>query len=64
MAIVAERDDANELALLGGFVFSVGGDALLGISAGSQRLLASLAVRNPDDDAPAGGGDTVARVLR
>jgi len=33
----------GELALLGGFVFSVGGDTLLGISAGS-RLLAFLAV--------------------
>lgn len=38
--------DSNELSLLGGFVFSVGGDALLGISAGSQRLLAFLAVRD------------------
>jgi DNA-binding SARP family transcriptional activator len=37
---------ANELSLLGGFVFSVGGDALLGISAGSQRLLAFLALRD------------------
>ena len=36
----------NELSLLGGFVFSVGGDALLGISGGSQRLLAFLAVRD------------------
>jgi DNA-binding SARP family transcriptional activator len=36
----------NELSLLGGFVFSVGGDALLGISAASQRLLAFLAVRD------------------
>ena len=35
----------SELSLLGGFVFSVGGDAILGISAGSQRLLAFLAVR-------------------
>ena len=35
----------NELSLLGGFVFSVGGDALLGVSVGSQRLLAFLAVR-------------------
>ncbi len=34
----------HELALLGGFVFSVGGGALLGISGGSQRLLAFLAV--------------------
>jgi DNA-binding SARP family transcriptional activator len=37
--------DANELALLGGFVFSVGGEVLMGISSGSQRLLAFLAVR-------------------
>jgi DNA-binding SARP family transcriptional activator len=35
-----------ELTLLGGFVFSVGGDALLRISVGSQRLLAFLAVRD------------------
>jgi DNA-binding SARP family transcriptional activator len=33
------------MSLLGGFVFSVGGDALLGISTGSQRLLAFLALR-------------------
>jgi SARP family transcriptional regulator, regulator of embCAB operon len=39
-------DDPLELAILGGFVFSVGGDALLGISVGSQRLLAFLAVRD------------------
>ena len=39
-------DDTNQLSLLGGFVFSVGGDALLGISAGSQRLLAFLALRD------------------
>jgi DNA-binding SARP family transcriptional activator len=39
-------DEANELSLLGGFVFSVEGDAILGISAGSQRLLAFLAVRD------------------
>ncbi len=36
----------RELALLGGFVFSVGGEALLGMTAGSQRLLAFLAVRD------------------
>lgn len=36
----------NELSLLGGFVFSVGGDAILGVSGGSQRLLAFLAVRD------------------
>jgi len=34
------------LSLLGGFLFSVGGDALLGISAASQRLLAFLALRD------------------
>jgi DNA-binding SARP family transcriptional activator len=39
------RADGPELALLGGFVFSVEGDALLGISGGSQRLLAFLAIR-------------------
>ena len=39
-------DGADRLSLLGGFVFSVGGDALLGISAGSQRLLAFLALRD------------------
>lgn len=38
--------DEIELSLLGGFVFSVGGDAQLGISAGSQRLLAFLALRD------------------
>ncbi len=39
-------DGANELSLLGGFVFSVGGAAMLGISASSQRLLAFLALRD------------------
>jgi DNA-binding SARP family transcriptional activator len=39
-------DDLSELSLLGGFLFSVDGDALLGISAGSQRLLAFLAIRD------------------
>lgn len=43
---VAGTRDPNELALLGGFAFSVGGEALLGISAGSQRLLAFLAVKD------------------
>jgi DNA-binding SARP family transcriptional activator len=43
---MAEMGNKPELGLLGGFVFSVGGDALLGISAGSQRLLAFLAVRD------------------
>ena len=38
-------EHTNKLTLLGGFVFSVGGDALLGISASSQRLLAFLALR-------------------
>jgi two-component SAPR family response regulator len=38
--------DTRELLLLGGFVFSVGGDALVGVSAGSQRLLAFLALRD------------------
>jgi SARP family transcriptional regulator, regulator of embCAB operon len=36
----------SELSLLGGFVLSVGGDALLGISLGSQRLLAFLALQD------------------
>jgi DNA-binding SARP family transcriptional activator len=44
--MVPPRDGTNELDLLGGFVFSVAGDALLGISAGSQRLLAFLAIRD------------------
>ena len=44
MTVSAEPRTAGDLSLLGGFVFSVGGDALLGISAGSQRLLAFLAV--------------------
>ena len=42
---MAPSDGADELSVLGGFVFSVGGEALLGISAGSQRLLAFLALR-------------------
>lgn len=36
----------KELALLGGFVFPVEGEALLGISTGSQRLVSFLAVRD------------------
>jgi SARP family transcriptional regulator, regulator of embCAB operon len=36
----------SELSLLGGFVLSVGGDALLGISDDSQRLLAFLALQD------------------
>lgn len=39
-------EEGTELSLLGGFVFSVGGDVMLGVSAGSQRLLAFLAVRD------------------
>lgn len=39
-------ENETELSLLGGFVFSVGGDAMLGVSTGSQRLLAFLAVRD------------------
>ena len=46
MDFLADTDDTNELALLGGFVFSVQGDVLLGISAGTQRLLAFLAVKD------------------
>ena len=42
----AGQDAASELLLLGGFVFSVGGDALLGITAYSQRLLAVLTLRH------------------
>lgn len=42
---MAEPDDSTKLSLLGGFVFSVGGDALLGISGVSRRLLAFLALR-------------------
>lgn len=41
-----ESGEERALSVLGGFVFSVGGDALLGISAGSQRLLAFLALRD------------------
>lgn len=42
------RDAAGSKAvsLLGGFVLSIDGDALLGISASSQRLLAFLALRD------------------
>lgn len=43
--MLAVSDLTAGLSLLGGFVFSVGGDALLGVSAGSQRLLAFLALR-------------------
>ena len=44
VTVSAEPRTAGDISLLGGFVFSVGGDALLGISAASQRLLAFLAV--------------------
>jgi DNA-binding SARP family transcriptional activator len=43
---MTEPNRPTELSVLGGFLFSVGGDALLGISAGSQRLLAFLALRD------------------
>ena len=36
----------QQLSLLGGFVCSVEGAALLGVTASSQRLLAFLAVRD------------------
>lgn len=39
-------DEGKALSLLGGFLFSIEGDSILGISAGSQRLLAFLAVRD------------------
>lgn len=39
-------DDTNELSLLGGFVLSVGGEPPLTVSAGSQRLLAFLGLRD------------------
>jgi len=39
-------DPSTRMSLLGGFLLSAGGDALLGISAGSQKLLAFLALRN------------------
>lgn len=42
---IGEIGISNKLSLLGGFAFSVEGGALLGISAGSQRLLAFLVVR-------------------
>jgi SARP family transcriptional regulator, regulator of embCAB operon len=45
---VDESPEPHDLsvALLGGFAFSQGDDALLGISAGTQRLIAFLAVRD------------------
>lgn len=43
--MLAASEEVQDLAVLGGFVFSVGGAALLGVSVGSQRLLAFLAVR-------------------
>ena len=39
-------NEGHELSLLGGFLLSVEGDAILGISAGAQRLIAFLAVRD------------------
>ncbi len=42
---IGANNAPTELSILGGFVFSVGGDALLGISGESQRLLAFLAIR-------------------
>lgn len=44
MTVSAEPRLACDLTLLGGFVLSVGGDALLGISGGSRRLLAFVAI--------------------
>ncbi len=41
-----QPDASKRMSLLGGFLFSAGGDALLGISAGSQKLLAFLALRD------------------
>jgi DNA-binding SARP family transcriptional activator len=41
-----DAGDPSKVSLLGGFVFSVGGDAILGISASSQRLIAFLALRD------------------
>jgi DNA-binding SARP family transcriptional activator len=46
MMLLAQPDETQDLALLGGFVFSVGGEALLGVSVGSKRLLAFLALRD------------------
>ena len=39
-------DVSIEVSLLGGFAFSVGGKAVLGLPAGSQRLLAFLSLRD------------------
>lgn len=44
ISFVSEIGGSNELRLLGGFLLSVRGGALLRISAGSERLLAFLAV--------------------
>lgn len=41
----SEPCEVNKLSLLGGFSFSVGSDATLGVSTGSQRLLAFLAIQ-------------------
>ena len=43
---IGRAGERMELSLLGGFVLSVGGDALLGVSIASQRLLAFLALRD------------------
>ena len=43
---MGDSGDLSELGLLGGFAFSVGGEALLGITGGSRRLLAFLALRD------------------
>lgn len=42
----ADMESERKLSVLGGFVFCVGGDAVLGVSTGSKRLLAFLAVRD------------------
>lgn len=40
------KNPGYEVSLLGGFVFSVDGDVLLGLSGGSERLVAFLALRD------------------
>ncbi len=45
MAATGGSESPNVLGVLGGFLFSVEGAALLGISGGSKRLLAFLAVK-------------------
>ena len=44
--VIGTPGERSELSLLGSFLFTVDGNALLGISAGSQRLLAFLALRD------------------